>query len=173
MSGAVGEHVIVNGHGAVDHALEVDVDAAVPCVHRQFVIRDESQWHGPSIVDQDINGTMGRDGRVHRSAHLVEFANVGNNRERRAALCPNGRRSGIDSPGVDIDAGDPGAQRSGPFGDQFAKAVAGSRDDDRFSGYVTGHAALPVRCVITLHAACSPSCCQPIADRQFLHPADE
>ena len=61
MAAALRDHLVVHRGDAVQHALEVDVDAPVPGLGGRRVIGAERQWHRPGAVDQNIDGAEGFD----------------------------------------------------------------------------------------------------------------
>ena len=144
MAAALGQHLVVDGDDAVQHALHVDVDAALPRLERPRVVGVEGQRHDSGVVDHDVDGAEGLDGRRGQRPHLGDVGDVGRDRLGDAAGPADDRHHLLERVAPDVAAGDPGAPGRGLLAHEPTEATRGTGHDDRFSPDVVAHAvALP------------------------------
>ena len=139
MAAALRDHRIVGGDHAVEHPLDVDIDAAFPRFMGGLVVGDEGQRHDPGIVDHHVDPpeSVGRTG--NQRLDLGQFAHVNLRRlglpATRADFCCGGFGGGK----VDVAQRHHRAPRGGLQRDEPAKAAARAGDDDGLAGNVIGH----------------------------------
>ena len=130
MAASLRDHLVVHRGDAVQHALEVHVDAAVPGLCRRGVIGEERERHRPRAVDQNVDGAEGCD---RERAQLVGVgpigdvgAPVGGLPTRRLDLGADGFQPGF----VDVGCDDPSAPGGRHLRDEPAESAGRAGDDD-------------------------------------------
>ncbi|MHC2293802.1 hypothetical protein ACVIJW_009672 [Bradyrhizobium barranii subsp. barranii] len=76
-------HVRQRRRDAVEHALDVDVDHAVPLIDLQPF--EQRLRHQAGIVEHHVDAAVGLHTRVHQGLHLRAVGNVGPDGQRLAA----------------------------------------------------------------------------------------
>src|SRR3546814_20443815 len=66
---ALAHHVVVDGVGAVENALQVDVDAPIPRVRGLIVIGEEGEGHDARVVHEDVDSAVLLADAVDAAAH--------------------------------------------------------------------------------------------------------
>src|ERR1700722_20337194 len=88
-------HVRQSGSYSVEHALDVEVDHAVPLVDLQK--RKRRDRHNAGIVDQDIDLSVCVDGLLDQSLNLRPICYVDRHGKRLCAIGLNALHNGVET----------------------------------------------------------------------------
>ena len=124
VSAALHHHLVVHRGHAMQHTLDVDIDAARPGVHRIGMVCEKRERHGSRVVHHHVDGPkLGH----RRLCHLLNFGVVRDVRWLRDRLTTSGlnRGDGLRQPLlVDVRADDFRAETRTLLADQLPETAA-------------------------------------------------
>ncbi|MCY1532766.1 hypothetical protein D9M68_680550 [compost metagenome] len=152
MAAALRLHARQHGGDAVEHALDVDVDGAVPLVDLELVQR--RQRHHARVVDQHVDAAEGLDGGGGELFQIGALGHVGGDGDGFAAGLADLGDDLVEPVGAAGREHHLGAARGQVARRRFAQAAAGTGDDGNLALDVVlngGH-GISLGCVEEVHA---------------------
>lgn len=90
LAAASRDHRIVGRDHAIEHALDIDIDAALPRRVGGFVIGEEREWHDTCVVDHHVDPAVHFDGAGDERLDRCEIAHIGLESDGRSARAGDG-----------------------------------------------------------------------------------
>ena len=87
------EHVRYDEPRAQEHPAQMDLDHAVPCLHRH--VRELRGIEHTGVVDQNVDRAELLDGGPDHTRDILDLADIGAHRDRGAAILLDGRHDGV------------------------------------------------------------------------------
>ena len=107
MTVALPDHLVVDRADAVEHALQVDVDGAVPGFGRGGVVAEERQRHHPGVVHQHVDAGPPVDRGAHDVVEVGAARDIGSHPDRLATRTDDRVGGGRGRVAVDVAGEDP------------------------------------------------------------------
>ena len=130
MAAPLNDHLVVGGADPVQHPLEVDVDAAVPCLGCGCMVGEERERHDSGVVDHHVERPEDLHGPRHQRLDLTPIAHVDLHTDGTPGTRLDPLRDLLGGHPVDVGHDHRRAPLGGHLGDQPTEAATSAGHDD-------------------------------------------